>query len=153
MAELGTFTTSVAGDLINAAEGKTPPTKNIEEQAFFKSFMTNPKTSSAATDFYEIAHNAQETVTDFNRAVMRGDREHALDIMSDEEKKKLYAIAPVTRSMQNQMNLIRKRVNYIKDQNDRDPDERRDEINKLMRDYHDVAQRIYGVMEKAGIER
>jgi CMP-N-acetylneuraminic acid synthetase len=115
--------------------------------------MTNPKTSSAATDFYEIAHTAQETVTDFNRAVQRGDREHAMEIMSDEEKKKLFAIAPVTRSLQNQMNLIRKRVNYIKDQNDRDPDERRDEINKLMRDYHDVASRIYEVMEKAGIER
>lgn len=153
MAELGTFTSSVAGDVISAAEGKTPPTKNIEEQAFFKSFMTNPKTSSAATDFYEIAHTAQETVNSFNRAVERGDREHAMEIMSDEEKKKLYAIAPITRQLQNQMNLIRRRVNYIKDQNDRDPDERRDEINELMRRYDAVAKNIYDVMEKAGIER
>jgi hypothetical protein len=153
MAEMGTFTSSVASDLIAAADDKTPPTKNIEEKTFFKSFMTNPKTSSAATDFYEIAHTAQETVTDFNRALQRGDKEYAAEIMSDEEKKKLYAIAPATRAMQNQMNLIRKKINYIKDQNDRDPDERRDQINQLMRDYDAVALRIYEVMEKAGIER
>jgi hypothetical protein len=152
-AELGTFTMGVASSMIAEANGKVPPTKNIEEQPFFKSFMTNPNTSSAATDFYEITHTSQEVVNQFNRLVSQGRKEEAQTYMADEENKKRYAAAPVLRNLQNQMNLIRKRVNYLKAQNDMDPDARQAQINKLMDQYDQVAKKGYLVLEKAGIER
>lgn len=152
-AELGTFTMGVSSSMIAEANGKVPPTKNIEEQPFFKSFMTNPNTSSAAKDFYEITHTSQEVVNQFNRLVSQGRKEEAQAYAADEENKKLYAAAPVLRNLQNQMNLIRKRVNYLKEQNAGDPDARQAEINKLMDRYDQVAKKGYLVLEKAGIER
>jgi muconolactone delta-isomerase len=152
-AELGTFTMGVSSSMIAAANGKTPPTKNIEEQPFFKSFMTNPNTSNAATDFYEITHTSQEVVNQFNRYVSQGRKEEAQNFMADEENKKLFAAAPVLRNLQNQMNLIRKRVNYLKEQNAGDPDARQAQINELMTRYDAVAKKGYLVLEKAGIER
>jgi len=152
-AEMGTFTMGVVGSLIESATGKVPPTKNIEERPFFKSFMTNPNTSNAATDFYEITHTSQEVVNQFNRYVSQGRKEEAQNFMADEENKKLFAAAPVLRNLQNQMNLIRKRVNYLKEQNAGDPDARQAQINELMTRYDAVAKKGYLVLEKAGIER
>lgn len=152
-AELGTFTTGVASSMIAAAEGKNPPNKNIEEQPFFKSFMTNPNTSHAASDFYEITHTAQETVNAFNRLKSQGRVGEAKELVSDEEKRKLIAVAPVLRKVQQNMNLIRTRINQITDSEKMDPETKRIQINQLMTRYDTEAQRGYQIMERAGIER
>lgn len=153
LAELGTFTTGVASTIVAEAQGKVPPNKNIEEQPFFKAFMTNPNTSHAATDFYEISHSAQETVNAFNRLKTRGEGEAAREFVSDEEKRKLIAVAPVLRGIQNNMALVRKQVNVIKESQTMDPEEKRLRINQLMERYDQIAQKGYQVLERAGIER
>ena len=153
LAELGTFTTGIASTIVAEAQGKVPPNKNIEEQPFFKAFMTNPNTSHAATDFYEISHSAQETVNAFNRLKTRGEGEAAREFVSDEEKRKLIAVAPVLRGIQNNMALVRKQVNVIKESQTMDPEEKRLRINQLMERYDQIAQKGYQVLERAGIER
>jgi hypothetical protein len=152
-AELGTFITGIASTLIAQANGKVPPNKNLEEKPFFKSFMTNPNTSEAASDFYEIAHTAQETVNAYNDKRKRGLKEEAQYIASDEEKRKLIAVAPMLRNVQNNMALIRSQINVLKEKSDLDPEERRLRINKLMERYDQQAQKGYVILEKAGIER
>jgi hypothetical protein len=51
------------------------------------------------------------------------------------------------------MGKIRARINQIKSDYDRDPEERREEINRLQTMYDQVARQGYTVLEGAGIER
>jgi hypothetical protein len=153
MAELGTFTAGTASSAINAATGKEPPTKNLEQQAFFKSFLTNPNTSKAATDYYEIAHNAQETVNAFNRFKKEGRIEEAQAMVQDEDKKKLMAAAPALRRVQEQMAKIRANMNFIEQNQKIDPDTRRDEINRLQLMYDRVARQGVSLADQLQIPR
>jgi hypothetical protein len=152
-AELGTFTTGVASTMMTELAGKEPPAKNIENQLFFRSFLTDPNTSKAATDFYDIMQNAQQAVNAVNRLKKEGRVEEIEALLSDEEQKKLMAAAPSLRRIQDQMGKIRSRINQIKADYDRDPEERREEINKLQTMYDTVARQGYKVIEAAGIER
>ena len=152
-AELGTFTTGVASTMMTELSGKEPPAKNIENQPFFRAFLTDPNTSKAATDFYDIMQNSQEAVNAVNRLKKEGRVEELQEFVSDEDRKKLIAVAPSLRRIQEQMARIRSRINQIKVDYDRDPEDRRDEINKLQGMYDKVARQGYQVLEAAGIER
>jgi hypothetical protein len=152
-AELGAFSTGMAGAAIAAANGKEPPTKNIEQMPFFKAFMTNPNTSKAATDFYEIMGTAQETVNAVNRMKKEGRIQEAKEFLSDEDTRKLAAIAPAMRKVQENMAKIRARVNQIEASKGMDPETKRVQINKLMEMYDRTARQGYAITEKAGISR
>jgi len=152
-AELGTFSTGLASSAINAATGKEPPAKNLEQMPFFKAFLTNPNTSKAATDYYEISNNAQEAVNAFNRMKKEGRIEEAKEFVSKEENKKLMAAAPSLRKIQDQMSTIRTQINVIERNEKIDPETRRQRINQLMTTYDKVARQGYKVLEAAGIER
>lgn len=152
-AELGTFSTGMASAAINAATGKEPPAKNLEQMPFFKAFLTNPNTSKAATDYYEISSNAQEAVNAFNRMKKEGRIEEAKEFISKEENKKLITAAPALRKIQDQMSAIRAQMNVIERNERLDPETRRQKINELMGVYDRVARQGYKVAEAAGIER
>jgi hypothetical protein len=152
-AELGTFSTGMASAAINAATGKEPPAKNLEQMPFFKAFLTNPNTSKAATDYYEISSNAQEAVNAFNRMKKEGRIEEAKEFISKEENKKLIAAAPALRKIQDQMSAIRAQMNVIERNERLDPETRRQKINELMGVYDRVARQGYKVAEAAKIER
>jgi hypothetical protein len=152
-AELGTFSTGMASSAINAATGKEPPAKNLEQMPFFKAFLTNPNTSKAATDYYEISSNAQEAVNAFNRMKKEGRVEEAKEFISKEENKKLIAAAPALRKIQDQMSAIRAQMKVIERNERIDPETRRQKINELMGVYDRIARQGYKVAEAAGIER
>jgi hypothetical protein len=152
-AELGTFSTGLASSAINAATGKEPPAKNLEQMPFFKAFLTNPNTSKAATDYYEISSNAQEAVNAFNRMKKEGRIEEAKEFISKEENKKLIAAAPALRKIQDQMSAIRSQMKVIERNERLDPETRRQKINELMGVYDKIARQGYKVAEAAGIER
>lgn len=153
-AELGTFSSGVAGNMVAAAEGKESPAKNIEQMPGFKAFLTNPNTSKAATDFYDLMHNSQESVNAFNRLKKEGRAEEAKEFISDEEHKKAIAAAPTLRKVQDQMSKLRSAINYYEN-NERSgsPEERRDRINELKKVYDRVANQGYKVATAAGISR
>jgi hypothetical protein len=153
MAELGTSTANMASAAVNAATGKEPPTKNLEQEPFFKSFLTNPNTSKAATDYYDIAHNAQETVNAFNRLKKEGLVEEAQAMLQDEEKKKLMAAAPALRRVQEQMAKIRASMNFIEQNQKMSPDVRRDEINRLQLMYDRVARQGVALADQLQLPR
>lgn len=152
-AELGTFSTGMAGAAIAAATGKEPPAKNIEQMPFFKAFMTNPNTSKAATDFYEIMGTAQEVVNAVNRMKKEGRIQEAKEFLSDEDNRKLMAVAPAMRKVQDNMAKIRARVNQIEASKGMDPETKRVQINKLMEMYDRTSRQGYAITEKAGISR
>jgi muconolactone delta-isomerase len=152
-AELGTFSTGMAGAAIAAATGKEPPAKNIEQMPFFKAFMTNPNTSKAATDFYEIMGAAQETVNAVNRMKKEGRIQEAKEFLSDEDTRKLAAVAPAMRKVQDNMAKIRARINQIQASKGMDPETKRVQINKLMEMYDKTARQGYMITQKAGIQR
>jgi hypothetical protein len=152
-AELGVTSANIASGLINAANGKEPPDKNLEQQPFFKSFLTNPNTSKAASDYYDLAHNAQEAVNYVNRLKKEGRIEEAKEYMSSEEHKKLVAAAPAYRRVGEQMAKVRAEINRIKADTNRTGAAKQEEINRLQIVYDRIARQGYKVAEAAGIER
>ena len=152
-AELGATSANIASGLINAATGKEPPDKNLEQQPFFKSFLTNPNTSKAATDYYDLAHNAQEAVNYVNRMKKEGRIAEAKEYMSDEEHKKLVATAPAYRRIGEQMAKVRAEINRIKADVNRTGQAKQEEINRLQMVYDRIAKQGYKVAEAAGVSR
>ena len=152
-AELGTFTSGLVSSSINYAEGKTPPAKNIEEIEGFKAFLTNPNASKAVADFYDLEHNAQETVNYFNKMKAQGDIEGVKEYISDEDKRNLMAASPSLRKVGTQMTEIRKQIKFVQDNQKMDPEERRVKINSLEDQLHKVASLGYKIAEATKIER
>jgi hypothetical protein len=152
-AELGATSANIASGLINAATGKEPPDKNLEQQPFFKSFLTNPNTSKAASDYYDLAHNAQEVVNYVNRLKKEGRIEEAKEFMSDEERKKLINAAPAYRRIGEQMAKVRAEINRIKADSNRTGQSKQEEINRLQAVYDRIARQGYKVAEAAQISR
>ena len=130
-AEWGTFGTGLVSSAINAATGKEPPAKNIEQMEGLRAFMTNPNASKAVADYYDLTHTAQETVNEFNRYKKEGMAEEAKGMLDDEEKKRLIAAAPALRRVQENMAKVRANINMLRENQKIDPDTRRDEINRL----------------------
>ena len=152
-AELGATSANIASGLINVATGKEPPDKNLEQQPFFKSFLTNPNTSKAASDYYDLAHNAQEAVNYVNRLKKEGRIEEAKEYMSDEEHKKLIKAAPAYRRVGEQMAKVRAEINRIKADSNRTGQSKQEEINRLQTIYDRIARQGYKVAELSGISR
>ena len=152
-AELGSFSTGMASNVITKATGKEPPAKNLENQSFFKAFLTDPNTSKPATDFYDLIKNSQETVNAVNRMKKEGRVEELKEFISDEENIKLMSVAPSLRRIQDQMAQVRSQINILKRDYEGDPEERRQKINQLQKIYDQVARQGYRVMEAAGVSR
>jgi hypothetical protein len=152
-AELGATSINIASGLINAATGKEPPDKNLEQQPFFKAFLTNPNTSKAASDYYDLAQNAQEAVNYVNRLKKEGRIEEAKEYLSDEKRQKLISAAPAYRRIGEQMSKVRAEINRVKNDVNRTPQAKLEEINRLQMVYDRVARQGYKVAETAGISR
>jgi hypothetical protein len=152
-AELGTISNQVVSRAISEAEGKPMPAMNIEEMPFFKTFMTNPNSSKAVADFYELDHNAGELYTEFNALKKAGQGAQAKELLSDEQNRKMIAAAPTLRRIQTQMTNIHAAINQVQANQNKTPEQRRDEINKLEKQLDAVARQGYQVAKSAGIER
>ena len=152
-AELGTFSNSMASAALMQAEGKTAPSKNIEELPGFRAFMTNPNSSKAVADFYDLDHKASELYTEFNTLRKTGQGAEAKSLLEDEQQKKLISVAPILRKIQTQMTNIHAQINMVKNNQRMSPDERRDRINQLELNLDKVARQGYKVAESAGINR
>jgi hypothetical protein len=143
----------MASNVITKATGKEPPAKNLENQGFFKAFLTDPNTSKPATDFYDLIKNSQEAVNAVNRMKKEGRVEELKEFISDEENIKLMSVAPSLRRIQDQMAQVRSQINILKRDYEGDPEERRQKINQLQKIYDQVARQGYRVMEAAGVSR
>jgi len=153
-AELGTFSAGLASSLLFLAQGKEPPSKNIENMPFMKAFLTDRNVVKAISDFYELDHNAKEVATQFNdlkQSGMTGDIQKLID---DPEKKAQLMASPVFRKVSTQMATIRKAIEYYKDNQDSgSPDFRRDKINELTEILGRVAESGYKIAEATGVSR
>jgi len=123
------------------------------ESAEIQEFLSDPNTSKAATDFYDLVKNSQEAVNAVNRMKKEGRVEELKDFISDEENIKLMAVAPSLRRIQDQMAQVRSQINILKRDYEGDPEERREKINRLQKLYDQVARQGYKVMESAGVSR
>jgi hypothetical protein len=152
-AELGTFSTDVASQMLTAAEGKSPMAKNIEEQPFMKSFMTNPNSSKAVSDFYDLDHNAQQMTTYFNALKSQGKAQEVIEMMKDPDKRALISADPTFRKVQQDMTKIRKQINFVRDNQSIAPDDRRAQVNDLERLLDKIASQGYLIAKSVGMNR
>ena len=151
VAELGSFTTGLVSSAIDESKGITRPEKNIEKYPVLKAFMTDPNSSKAIADFYDLEHNASQVVTAFNEMMATGNIAKVKELLSDEEKKKLLKIEPVLRDIGESMTAIRRQITYYKDNQTLDPEERRVRINNLERQYDKVASNSKKIAQSVGL--
>jgi hypothetical protein len=150
-AELGVFTTSMADQVIYAVEGKTPPSKNLENMPFMKSFMTDPNVSKAVSDFYDIESKAKQTSQAFTDLKNKGLGKEAKEYIADEEHKNLIQASPTLRKIGQQMTEIRKQMNIVTENQDIPADVRRERLNNLNQQFNKVAAQSYKITESLGL--
>ena len=149
-AELGTFATEMADYAIYAGRGEAPPPKNIEQQPFIRSFVTNREASKAVSDFYEISGTAQQTVNGFNALKESGSEEEISKFISNEKKAMTVAAAPTLRKIGSKMAEIKKAMQQIKD-SDMPSDEKLRLHNEMFGVFKALAEQGVDVASQLGI--
>jgi hypothetical protein len=151
MAEAGTFTFSLADSLITTAQGKEPTSKNLAKQPFFKAFLTDPNSNKAVADFYQIEQTANQVAQEFSTMTKTGLGKEAVEIMQDEDKRKLMASAPALRRVATSMTAIRKAIEATNNNQSIPPDDRREMVNQLTAQYNRVAEQGVKLANTLGI--
>ena len=151
LAEAGTFSFSLADQLITTVQGKEPTSKNLAKQPFFKSFLTDPNSNKAVADFYQIEQTANQVAQEFSTMTKTGLGKEAVELMQDEDKRKLMASAPALRRVATSMTSIRKAIEATNNNQSIPPDERRDMVNKLTAQYNRVAEQGVKLANTLGV--
>jgi hypothetical protein len=152
-AELGTLTTGMASDLTYLAEGKEPPAKNIQNYEGIRQFVTDPNVSKAVSDFYSLEMNAKDMATAVNKMKSEGNIEGLQKVINDEDMKKTYASDAPLRKIGEEMTKLRKAINFYKETQGIDPEERRKRINELTQTYNKIAENGYTISNAIGLNR
>jgi len=150
-AEAGTFTFSLADHLVTTVQGKEPTSKNLAKQPFFKAFLTDENSNKAVADFYQIQQTANQVAQEFSTMTKTGLGAQAVELMQDEDKRKLMASAPALRRVANSMTEIRKAIEATNNNQNIPPDERREMVNKLTAQYNRVAEQGVRLANTLGI--
>ena len=151
MAEAGTFTFTLADHLVTTMQGKEPTSKNLAKQPFFKAFLTDPNSNKAVADFYQISQTANQVAQEFSDMTKSGLGAQAVELMQDEDKRKLMASAPALRRVATSMTAIRKAIEATNNNQNIPPDERREMVNKLTAQYNRVAEQGVKLADTLGI--
>jgi hypothetical protein len=150
-AEAGTFTFSLADHLVTTVQGKESTSKNLAKQPFFKAFLTDQNSDKAVADFYQISQVANQVAQEFSDMTKSGLGAQAVELMQDEDKRKLMASAPALRRVATSMTAIRKAIEATNNNQNIPPDERREMVNKLTAQYNRVAQQGVKLADTLGI--
>jgi hypothetical protein len=151
LAEAGTFTFTLADQLVTTVQGKEPTSKNLAKQPFFKAFLTDPNSNKAVADFYQIEQTANRVAQEFSTMAKTGLGKEASEIMQDEDKRKLMASAPALRRVATSMTAIRKAIEATNNNQSIPPDDRREMVNKLTAQYNRVAEQGVRLANTLGI--
>jgi len=151
LAEAGTFSFSLADQLITTVQGKEPTSKNLAKQPFFKSFLTDPNSNKAVADFYQIEQTANQVAQEFSTMTKTGLGKEAVELMQDEDKRKLMASAPALRRVATSMTAIRKAIEATNNNQNIPPDDRREMVNKLTAQYNRVAEQGVKLANTLGV--
>jgi hypothetical protein len=152
-AELGGMFLMASSYLIDAANGKERPTKNLESMPAIKAFMTDPNVSKAVSDFYTLEHNAKEMTNMFASLKKEGLFERAREYVNDDEKKSQMIAAPVFRKIGEQLVKIKTEIKRVENREGMTADEKQTRINELQKMLSQTAKKGYDVAERAGIAR
>jgi hypothetical protein len=151
MAEAGTFMFTLSDHLVTTLQGKEPTSKNLAKQPFFKAFLTDENSNKAVADFYQISQAANQVAQEFSDMTKSGLGKQAVELMEDEDKRKLMASAPALRRVATSMTAIRKAIEATNNNQSIPPDERREMVNKLTAQYNRVAEQGVRLADSLGI--
>jgi septal ring factor EnvC (AmiA/AmiB activator) len=132
-------------------QGKESTSKNLAKQPFFKAFLTDPNSDKAVANFYQIQQTANQVAQEFSTMTKSGLGAQAVELMQDEDKRKLMASAPALRRVATSMTAIRKAIEATNNNQNIPPDERREMVNKLTAQYNRVAQQGVKLADTLGI--
>jgi hypothetical protein len=139
-AEAGTMATELADALIMAASGDTKTPKNLVNQPFMRSFLTDPQVNKAVSDYYEISRTATETANLFTKYKQEGRGDELRALVADQDKRQQIVAAPVLRKIGDSMSQIQKAIRAIDANKALPPEERRARINELQKRYGEIAE-------------
>jgi len=152
LAEIGGFTTFLADKAIYAGKGETPMDKNLAQEPFFKSFLTDPTRDKAVGDFYEVYKTANEVSIALNDYKKTATVEGIKEIYADEDKVKLLQAAPILRRIAENMTKINATIRLIQNNQNLPPDERLQRVNDLEGQLARVARQHYQVTKALKID-
>ena len=152
LAEWGTFSTFLIDKAVTEAKGETPMDKNLAQQPFFKSFITDPTRDKVVGDFYELYRTANEVAASVKDYQATGSYEAIKEIYADEDKVKLLRAAPALNRIADSMGNINKQIRLIQSSQNIPPDERLQRVNVLEGQLARVARQHLQLAKSLGIQ-
>ena len=152
LAEWGTFSTFLIDKAVTEAKGETPMDKNLAQQPFFKSFITDPTRDKVVGDFYELYRTANEVAASVKDYQATGSYEAIKEIYADEDKVKLLRAAPALNRIADSMGNINKQIRLIQNSQNIPPDERLQRVNVLEGQLARVARQHLQLAKSLGIQ-
>jgi hypothetical protein len=113
--------------------------------------LTDQNSDKAVADFYQISQVANQVAQEFSDMTKAGLGKQAVELMEDEDKRKLMASAPALRRVSASMSEIRKAIEATNNNQSIPPDERREMVNRLTAQYNRVAEQGVKLANTLGI--
>jgi hypothetical protein len=130
-AEFGSFANELIDAMVHQASGKSVAPKNIQNQPFFKSFLTDPYASKAVSDFYKIEGSAQETANLFSKYKSQGNVEGIKEIIENKDSLTQLGVVKPLGKIQAQMTKVKNAIKVIENNKEMPPPEKRQKMNEL----------------------
>ena len=130
-AEWGTFSTFLMDKAVTESKGETPMDKNLAQQPFFKSFVTDPTRDKVVGDFYELYRTANQVSAAVKEYKSMGEEGAIEDIYANEDKVKLLQAAPALNRIADNMGKINKQIRLIQNSQSIPSDERLKLVTEL----------------------
>jgi len=150
-AEWGSFSTFLFDKAVTEAKGETPMDKNLAQQPFFKSFITDPTRDKVVGDFYDLYRTANQVSAAVKEYKSVGAYSAIEDIYADEDKVKLLRAAPALNRIADSMGKINKQIRLIQSSQNIPPDERLERVNVLEGQLARVARQHLQLSKSLGI--
>jgi hypothetical protein len=125
--------------------------KNLAQQPFFKSFVTDTTRDKVVGDFYELYRTANQVSAAVKEYKSAGAYEAIKEIYADEDKVKLLRAAPALNRIADNMGNINKQIRLIQNSQSIAPDERLERVNALEAQLARVARQHLQLSKSLGI--
>jgi len=152
LAEWGSFSTFLFDKAVTESKGETPMDKNLAQQPFFKSFITDPTRDKVVGDFYELYRTANQVSAAVKEYKSIGEYSAIEDIYADEDKVKLLQAAPALNRIADNMGKINSQIRLIQKSQSIPSDERLKLVTELEGQLARVARQHLQLSKALGIQ-
>lgn len=150
---IGIYTLMMSDTIFETAQGKVPIAKRAEDYIGFRRFTRDfpLRYTQQQEDFYDLSKEVTTVVATYNKLLKEGDAEGVTKYLEDKERQTLYGSAQTMDQIKAIAATLNSELRLIQLDNTRSPEEKRKQMNELLRQQAELFRQSVEGFEAAGI--